>query len=111
MNLYLWILVGLAAAGLILVLIPLPGLIGALLKVKRHAESLRQSQLFLSAQSLAIQGQRFSKYPAEAQPLMKRATGALDVAKISIDELRLERARQSLAQTGDDLRALGRDLR
>lgn len=111
MNLYLWILVGLVAAGLILALIPLPGFIGALMRVKRHTEALRQSQLLLSAQSLAIQSQRFSKYPADAQALVKRASAAIESARISADELRLERARESLADTGEELRALGRDLR
>lgn len=107
----LWALAGLCVAGLLLAVIGLVQTAVASLRLTRHLDALSRSRLILSLQSLKIQGERFGRLAAAAQPLIERAQTATSSIRQSLETLRLTQAQAALERTGSEIRELYRALR
>ena len=111
MTLALWALVGLCVAGLLLAVFGLVQMVLAAVRLSRHLDAISRNRLLLSLQSLKIQGERFGRLAAAAQPLAGRAQTATLSIRESLEVLRLTQAQAALERTGSEIRELYRALR
>lgn len=111
MSTGLWVLVILAAAGLLLIV---AGVIPALLAMRRvlsHADEIQHSRLMVSLDALQRESLRFTALRKRVQPLQKRASNAIEQIRGEAGQLREVPGGDALAQAGAEIRALTEDLR
>lgn len=106
MSAWTWLLVGLCAAGALLALISIIRVALLANRVSTRINELSRSRLFISLQSLSIQGDRLSRLPSALSPLQERVENAVASIPQSLRTLQLAEARRTLAATGAQLRAL-----
>lgn len=111
MNLWVWVLIGLCAAGVIVALIPVFPVFSALKRLRHRVQEMRVSPIFVSLQSLQLKANRLSQVSQRAIPLVDRSNAAVASMKSSIETIGDEDARAAIEETGANLSALIDDLR
>jgi hypothetical protein len=111
MSVWTWVLIGLGVAGALLGTFSLAAVIREALRLRARVKALRNSRLFLAAQSMQIQTARLSHISAQAQPLVQRAQAAAAVIRASSEEARMPQAKAALRESGAEISALLEDLR
>ena len=111
MTIWLWILIGLCAAGLLLFAL---GAILALLqglRVAKRFSLLSESPVVTKLESLQLQAERLARTAAEAAALQERAAAAVSGIKNSFAMSGTSAARDAAVSAKEALRALVEDLR
>lgn len=110
MTAWLWVLVALCAAGILLAVASLVPVIMAALRLRAKLRDLQRRPLFLSLQSMQLQASRLSHTAAQAQPLIRRGQVAIAAIRGSAGELQLPDAQRELRAVGSELQTLQDEL-
>lgn len=111
MSAWLWVLVALSAAGVLLALASLIPVVTAALRLRAKLRDLQRRPLFLSLQSMQLQATRLTHTAAQAQPLIERGQAAIAAIGGSAAELQLPDAQRELRAVGAELQTLSGELR
>jgi hypothetical protein len=111
MSAWLWVLIALCAAGVLLALVSLIPVITAALRLRTKVRDLQRRPLFLSMQSMQLQAARLSHTAAQAQPLVERGRAAVAAIEQSAAALQLPDAQRELRDAGAELQTLSEELR
>ena len=110
MSAWLWVLVGLSAAGVLLALASLVPVVTAALHLRNKLRDLQRRPLFLSMQSMQLQSNRLTHTAAQAQPLVARGQAAIASIRKSAGDLALPDAQRELHAVGAELHELSDEL-
>jgi hypothetical protein len=105
------VLVGFCAAAFLLAFSSAVPVIAAAKRTQGRLDALQRSHIVFLAESLQLQVDRLGHIAAHAAPLAGRATSAVQSIQESLRAEGLRPARDALAATGAQLRALLEDLR
>ena len=111
MSPWTWLLIGLSAAGLLLVLISIVLVVAQVFALRKKMNALSRRPVLLSLQSLKIQASRFGPMASDAKGLTTRATAAVGSIQADSQTLSMPAAREALDETGAELAQLRDDLR
>jgi hypothetical protein len=111
MSLWQWVLIGLSAAGVLLVLIALIPVAVAALRLRKRVKTLRNSSLFLSMIGFRIQANHLAHTAQHAGSIAERANAAVASMRESAEEAGIPQARLALEEAGAGITALAEDLR
>jgi biopolymer transport protein ExbB/TolQ len=111
MNLWTWVLIGLCAAALILMIVSIVPVITRALRLRSRLKDLKNSRLFVSLQSLQLQANRFSNSGKKLQNLSTRTARAADCVRTAATLSGIEEVRASLHRSGSEVQTLLEDLR
>ena len=110
MTLWTWVLIGLCAAALILVIVSIVPVIARVVRLRSRLKDLKNSRLFVSLESLQLQANRFSSSGKKLQNLSTRTARAADIVRNAAQLSGVEEARASLDRSGSEVHALLEDL-
>ena len=111
MNLWTWVLIGLCAAGVLLVLASAIAVLRIALRLRNRLNDLQNARLFTALESLELQNARLQHLSAQAAPLAQRAQTAVQRIRVSFSGQSYAQIRESLQSTGAAVRDLFADLR
>jgi hypothetical protein len=106
-----WLLVGLCAAGFILAIAYVIPVFLAVKQLRARLEALKHSRLFVSAMSLQLQANRFSRIAERARAVAQRGSTAVASIETSVEEIRMPQAREAIGGAGAGIVELAEDLR
>lgn len=109
MTVWLWILIGLCAAGVLLPAVALLQALVSALRLQKRFDVLRESSFVTKLESLQIQLDRLSRTSQAIEELKRRADAALEQMRTSLRNVTGPIA-VSVNATRAELRALKEDL-
>ena len=110
MSLWLWVLVVLAAAGLLAAVVGAAMALTGIVRLQRRVAALRQSSLVTKLESLQIQVTRLTRLSNDVEDLRRRAEGAIDSLRKTPDTAGVPQIRKAWLQSADQFRAIVREL-
>lgn len=111
MTVWTWVLVGLAAAGVLLPLVPMVAIVRSAMRLRSRVAALSQSRLITSLESLELQGARLESIAGQAPPLAARARSALRTIHEATAPARFAPMRDAVRSAGAEIAQLTSELR
>jgi|GEM_PF-2933974 len=110
MYLWTWVLTALCVAGLVLAIAPVFSVLALLKRVRSRAVDLRHARLFMSLESLQLQGTRLARLAQNAPDLGLRVRLALARIRSAREQSGYEQSRAAVFHAGDQVSALYTEL-
>jgi len=110
MNLWLWILVGLAAAGLLTAIFGAVVALTGIVRLQRRLAALRESSFVTKLESLQIQLARLSRVSNDAEDLRLRADSAIESLRKTPELAGMTEIKNSWRQCAAQIRAIVAEL-
>jgi hypothetical protein len=111
MSAWTWVLAGLCALSVLLVLASIIPVVRLALRLRSRVNTLKNARLFASAESLQLQTKRLQHVAREAAPLLQRAQAAVAQIRASAADSGYPVMRDALQSTGAEIDALLQALR
>jgi biopolymer transport protein ExbB/TolQ len=111
MSVWTWVLIGLCALSVLLVLASIVPVVRLALRLRARVNNLKNARVLASAESLQLQAKRLQRIAGEAAPLADRARDALTRIRATADEADYPVMRDALESTGAEIDALIQTLR
>jgi hypothetical protein len=110
MSVWLWVLAGLAGAGLLAAVIGLGMALASVVRLQRRLAALRESSFVTKLESLQIQTARLARISGDAEDLRRRAEAAIDSLRKTPEAAGTPELRNAWLQCAAQIRTIVQEL-
>jgi len=111
MTVWTWVLIGLCAVSVLLVLASVVTVLRLALRLRSRINDLQNARLFTSLEALELQRKHLEHVAEEAAPLAQRAQAAVEQLRASVKDSGYPEMRDALQSAGAEITALAQALR